>query len=298
MNQLFLFLFSLLAVTDSFASSCCVSNTSISNLMILPSKWQQSFSLSQTRIIGDVNEKGSSTFRRSTNKDQTNLARVDLSYGWSERYQSGVSVKYQDRTRKFYGESSDSAGWSDVGLSHAWKMFPHQRLWAFQTLNIPTARSAYDSNTDFSVDARGTGTYQTSLGAFGIINLREWDFLYSAEVHRSFARTIRNRETTTEVGAFWGTSASGGVGYIPWRSKGRYGISLSPRLEGSKSVTVNKSRSPGASSLVWDSSLNYSYTINAQYSLGLNYIDQTILGPAKNTLLGRTVSFVFQTKWE
>ncbi len=301
MKQSFLFLFSLLLILSSgrlLAASCCVSNTSVSNLMILPSSWQETVTLSQSRVIGDVDANGKSVFRRANNRDVINLAKLDLAYGWNPRYQTGISVKYQNRSRDFNGDNSNSSGWNDLGLSHAYKILPLERIWVFNTLNIPTAKSQYDARSNFSVDARGTGTYQSSVGIFGIKNFKEWDFLYSSEVHRSFARTFETQNQKTEVGSFWGTSATGGVGYIPWRSKARYGFNLTPRYEGAKSVIANGSKANGKGSLVWDSSLNFSYTLTAAHALGVNYTDQTLIGPVRNSLVSRAVSFQFQTKWD
>lgn len=296
MKLLFLFLSSFIA-GEVFASSCCVSNTSVSNLMILPSKWQQTFSVAQNRIIGDVNDKGKSTFRDSDNRDVTNTARLDLAYGWTGKYQSGVSLKYQNRTRELSGDSSSDSGWSDVGLSHAYKLPVYDRLWAFQTLNIPTASSIYDSKSQFKVDAMGTGTYQTSAGVFGIHAEKVWDLVYSSEIHHSFARTIRAQGNTTEVGSFWGGSLTLGAGYVPFRSKIRYGVSVSPRYEEAKNVVVNGTKSDGQRSLLWDSGVNLSYTYDANYAFGASYVDQTLAGPARNTLLGRTLSVQLQSKW-
>lgn len=296
MKLLLAFLFSFY-FTDLFASSCCVSNTSVSNLMILPAQWQQTFGFSQNRVIGDVDEKGQSTFRRKTNKDVTNLGRMDLSYAWTFRYQTGVSLKYQNRNRDLNGSESSDAGWNDVGLSHAFRPLELERIWIFQTLNIPTATSAYDSNSAMAVDARGSGHYLSSIGVFGILNFKEWDVTYTPEVHYSFGRTFKNTDTTTEVDGFWGASMAAGIGYVPWRSKARYGLALSPRYEGAKSLKVDGNKNRGKDSLVWDASINYSYTINAQYALGVNYTDQTLVGPVHNSLLNRSLGIQFQIRW-
>lgn len=296
MKLLFLFLSSFFT-SYLFAASCCVSNTSVSNLMIQPASWQETFTVSQARVIGDVNEKGRSTFRNKNNSDVITLAKMDLAYGWSPRYQSGVSVKYQNRDRELNGTEANDSGWNDIGLSQAFQPSTMDRFWIFNTLNIPTATSVYDSRTSMGVDARGTGTYLSSVGAFGIHNIKEWDFIYSSEIHHSFKRTFNSNSTKTEVGSFWGTSLTGGVGYIPWRSKARYGFALSPRLEGAKTVTIDGQRNPGRESLVWDTSVNFSYTINVYNAIGLNYTDQTIFGPVKNTMLNRAISFQFQTRW-
>ena len=296
MKQLLAFLCSFIAA-DLYASSCCVSNTSVSNLMILPANWQQTLGVSQGRVIGDVNEKGTSTFRNDKNKDVLNSVRFDLSYGWNLQYQSGVSLKYQNRSRELNGTEANESGWNDVGLFHAYRPVPLERIWIFQTLNIPTATSTYESTSAMGVDARGTGTYISSIGVFGIYNLKEWDFTYGPEVHHSFGKTFKNNDVTTEVGSFWGTSFSLGAGYIPWRSKSRYGLSITPRFEEGKDLVLNGQKNEGKDSLVWDTSLNYTYTITAEYSVGLSYTDQTIIGPSQNTLLNRSLSFLFQTRW-
>ena len=265
--------------------------------MILPAQWQETFTLSQGRIIGDVNTKGSSTFRKSDNKEVTNLARLELAYGWTKNYQSGVSLKYQNKSREFNGSSANDSGWNDIGLIHAYRPKSLDRLWIFQTLNIPTSTSVYDSRSTMAVDAHGVGTYISSVGVFGIHNVKEWDFTYSSEIHHSFKRTFKDKEQSTEVGNFWGGSVSGGVGYIPWRSKARYGLGLSPRIEGSKTMVTSEGRAVSKDSLVWDTSINFTYTFNAEFAMGVNYVDQTVFGPARNTLLNRSLSVLLQSRW-
>jgi hypothetical protein len=296
MKLFFLILFSFF-LEKAHAASCCVANTSVSNLMVLPSKWQQTASMSQARVIGDTNTKGSSTFRNSKNQEQTTSGRMDLAYSWTSLYQSGVSTKYQNKSRSFNGKEANDSGWSDVGLSHAFQLKQFSRTWIFQTLNIPTARSIYDSHQSFAVDAQGNGTYQSSLGVFSLNNFKEWDYFISPEIHHSLARSFSNKNEKTTLNPFWGGSVTTGVGYIPWRSKFRYGVNLTPRLEGPKTVSRNGVEQTGKESMVWDTVLNVTYSIDAEYSLGLSYLDQTVMGPARNTLLNRSVGFIFQTRW-
>lgn len=293
MKLFFLFLFSLFSVR-SYAASCCVANTSVPNLMILPSSWQQTLTVASNRVIGDVDPKGSSTFRNSKNRETTNLARMDLAYSWTQQYQNGISVRYQNKKRSFEGSEATDSGWSDLGLFQAYQPVKFQRTWIFNSINVPTSQSVYDSKAAFSVDAHGAGTYQAGLGVFHIINFRSWDFTGSTEVHHSFARSFGSGVDKKEVGSFWGTSLSLGAGYIPWQSKTRYGINLTPRIEGQKPVKINGVNQNSKQSIVWDSVFNVTYTFNAEYALGVNYLDQTILGPARNTLLSRSLSVLFQ----
>lgn len=294
MKLLFLFLFSFYS-WQAFASSCCVSNTSVPNLMILPSSWQQTLTLSSARVIGDVSPKGSSVFRNSKNKESTNIARMDLAYSWTDKYQSGVSFRYQNKNRSYNGTQASDTGWSDLGLFQAYQPIKYQRTWIFNSINVPTSNSVYDAKENYSVDAHGTGTYQAGLGIFHLVNFRSWDMVFSSEAHHSFARRFANGQDQKAVGSFWGTSVSIGGGYIPWRSKVRYGLNLTPRFEGQKQVRVNGINQDSKQSIVWDSVVNVTYSIDAQYALGVSYLDQTWFGPARNTLLSRSVSLLFQT---
>lgn len=294
MKLFFLLLFNFFS-WQAQASSCCVANTSVPNLMILPAKWQQTFTLASSRVIGDVTPKGRSTFRNSKNRETTNIARMDLAYSWTDKYQNGVSFRYQNKKRTFEGTEASDSGWSDVGLFQAYQPIKYQRTWIFNSNNIPTSNSTYDSRETYQVDAHGTGTYQTGIGIFHLVNFTSWDLIFSSEIHHSFARTFEQNQETKEVGSFWGTSVSVGTGYVPWRSKMRYGYNLTPRIEGQKEVKVNGQNQNSKQSVVWDSVFNATYTINASYAVGVNYLDQTIFGPASNTPLNRSVSVLFQT---
>lgn len=297
MKLLFLFLFSLIS-WKAYSASCCVANTSVPNLMILPSKWQETLTVATTSVIGDVDPQGKSTFRNSRNKETTKLARMDLAYSWNEKYQNGISVRYQNKNRSFEGTEASDSGWSDLGLFQAYQPIKYQRTWIFNSNNIPTSNSVYDSDETFSVDAHGTGTYQSGLGILHLINFKSWDLAFSHEVHHSFARTFGNNENRKKIGSSWGTSFSAGVGYIPWRSKTRYGFNLTPRIEGQRANKINGENQNSKQSLVWDSVFNVTYTFNATYALGLNYLDQTIVGPARNTLLNRSISLILQTHFQ
>lgn len=265
--------------------------------MMMPSKWQQTFTFASSRVIGDVDTKGKSIFRNSSNKDTTNFARMDLSYQWKDSYQTGIGAKFQQRNRETESSDNHNSGWSDVALFQAWRPSLYYRSWIFQTLNVPTAKSVYDSEKTNSIDAHGTGTWQAGLGGLHVENGRNWDMITSAELHHSFARGFERSDVDLEVGSFWGGSVTVGGGWIPWKSKWRYGLNLTPRFEGAKEVRAGNEKSISRQSLVWDTNLNTTYTMSAHYSLGLSYIDQTIFGPASNTILSRSIAVLFQSHW-
>jgi hypothetical protein len=248
-------------------------------------------------VIGDVDTKRQSVFRNSKNKDTLTAMRMDLSYSWTSRYQTGISLKYQNRDRAFNGDTANNSGWSDVAISQAFQAPNWRRLWYFQSLNIPTANSNYNSQEKLAIDAHGTGTYQLSMGVFSVSNFKEWDVLLGPEVHYSFARNFERGGDRVAVSGAAGTGVLVGAGYIPWRSKMRYGVSLNPKYEGPKTVRINDEPTKSESSLVWDSSINLTYTLSAEYSIGATYLDQTLFGPVQNTILVRSVSALFQARW-
>lgn len=265
------------------------------NLMILPANWQQTLTIASAKVIGDVDKKGLSTFRNRKNNESTHIAKMDLAYSWTDQYQNGFSLRYQNKERSFNGSNANDSGWGDVGLFQAYQPIKYERTWIFNSLNIPTSHSIYDSQEVYAVDAHGTGTYQAGLGFFHVINFHAWDIVLSSEAHHSFARKFSESQDKKEIGSFWGTSLSVGGGYIPWRSKIRYGFNLTPRLEGQKKTRVSGTTQNSKQSMVWDSVTNVTYSINAKYAVGLSYLDQTWFGPARNNLLSRSVSLLFQT---
>jgi hypothetical protein len=296
MKLSFLLLFSFFVSLRGICSSCCVANTSVPNLMILPSLWQQTLSASSSRVIGDTDTKGSSVFRHKENNESTQRLRLDLAYRWSENYHNGLALNYQNRSRALNESEAQDSGWGDLGFFQAYQLPLEGRSWLYNTINVPTSRSIYESKESFAVDAHGTGTYQTGLGIFHLKNFKSWDYILGSEVHHSFGRRFKG-QSSVEVGGFWGAGLMVGTGYIPWRSKARYGVTLSPRYEGPKNIKRNGVSESSSESMVWDTGLNYTYTFSANYALGLNYIDQTIFGPARNTLLSRSLIVLLQTRW-
>ncbi len=87
-------------------------------------------------------------------------------------------------------------------------------MWTFLQLTLPTSPSVYDTSSGTSTDIRGRGFY--SLGA-GVALLKAgpiFDFNFSAEVHRSFAKEVSNSAYgDTEIIPGWGTSQTIGLGW-------------------------------------------------------------------------------------
>ena len=48
----------------------------------------------------------------------------------------------------------------------------------------------------------------------------------------------------------------------------------------------------------WDAALEVGYLVAQDWSLTASYTDQTLIGPAVNTMLGRTFSVAVQHRWE
>lgn len=292
MKWFYTILFSLLCpfAFQANAASCCVSNTSLPQLMTLPSRYQISSTLGLSRVQGDVDTKGQSTFRKDSNKDQSQTMRLDLSKMWKS-WQGGISLSMVNRQRELDSQSNSAQGLSDIQLYMAkeewWKV---TKIFPFIKQNIPIANSLYNAKSALAVDAFGLGVYQTSIGAALIRNYKVWDHNFTTEIHQNWARTTGD----THVSAAAGGSMLLGAGYVPWKSRVRLGFSFGPRLESAKQIVTQGSTTHSQKSLVWDSVLSLGYQIEADQNIALNYADQTFFGPARNTTLTRAVTFLYQ----
>lgn len=298
MKLSFLILFSFFITGRAYSASCCVANTSLPNLMILPADWQATWTLAASKVIGDVNTNGQSTFRNSQNKDQTQAFKLDLSYRWSDAWQTGISSRYQKRDRDFQDSQAENSSFGDLGLSQAYQFERYHRLFTYVTVNIPTGRSIYDTRQNFAVDAQSTGLYSASLGMVKFFNYEQWDLITAAEAHRSLGRSFNSAsQGDLEVRPTWGSSINLGAGYTPWKKKYRFGLNITPRYEAPKVTVSNSQIQTSDKSLVWDSGLNITYTIAADQAVGLRYIDQTVIGPVRNSTLTRTIAVLYQVRW-
>ena len=295
MISLFVLIFSFF-VNTSFGASCCVGNTSLPNLMTIPAKWQFSSQATYSKVIGDASTNGDYVFRDSSNKDTSQILRLDVAFQRNE-WQMGIGGQFIQNTRHSNSEEESNRGIGDIFIYGAREFnIEYERFNPLFNFRIPNAPSNYNSKEKLQTDARGSGVPEVSTGILWIHTGKTWDSQIAPTLFYRFSKTFNENEKI-KVGSQWGGALMLGMGFVPWRSKYRISTSLTPRYESSKKMTSNETNTKSDRVLSVDSLVGLTYMINAHQNLGLNYLDQTLVGPARNTLLSRSLSLVFQERW-
>lgn len=307
--MLIFFAATLAIMPSAHAAPCCGGSSAAPTILTGDDRAQFSASLAQSQVIGDVPAGGLPVFRSDGDTEQAQTLRVEGAFLMTDRWQLGASVPYTRRTRNTPELASASSGFGDLGLSGAYEILPEweysvwkPRGFVFVQTLIPTGGSVYESSFDatdpWGLDARGRGFYALGAGAVLLKSWGDWDVSFVGETHRSFARTFSTQDGDLSLKPGWGASASLASGYSLTRLPMRFGLALSPGYEGSIAATGSGLDSVSDSQLVWNASAQVGWMFGHDATLSAVYTDQTLLGPATNVSLSRTLALYFQKRWE
>lgn len=289
MKRLCLLICSFCLSGRTYAASCCVANASLPQLMTLPAQWQVSTTLAQGRVVGDVDTNGNAVFRGDKNRERTTRVGQDVAYRM-KAYQLMAGYGWSKKTFQSAGGDTSNEGISDASVALAREAeFPNQsaRLYTFYRHVFAMGR-AQGLPTDLNA-----GRSLDSAGLVAVKYGHAFDAQLAPEIHRSGT----GERNGTTLSPSWGGSIAMGGGYVPRRSKWRYGGMLTSRWESASKTRTQGTQQNTARSQVWDLSANIGRQIGAYDNVALNYSDQTVFGPARNTKLGRTVAVLWQTRW-
>ena len=288
------------------AAPCCGGGSAIPSLISGDDLAQLGASVSHGSVIGDAPAQGIPVFRADGDLEQTQTLQLDGAYRFLDRYQAGLSLPLIRRYRQFAsGTQNSSTGFGDARLDVAYEVLPEwgYSAWKphgflFLEGTVPLGPSIYDAQDSLLVDARSRGFYSLGLGTAFFKAVRHFDFAFSFEAHRSFSKTVQAADSSSMiVTPGWGWSSMIGAGWSPEGGRFRVGMSLSPVYEGAIQ-TEGEVNSISDSQLVWNTGVQVGYQFRSDWSASLNYTDQTLMGPAKNVNLSRTVSLFVQKRWE
>jgi hypothetical protein len=309
-------LLALAATTRAQAAPCCGGGALLPSLITGDDRAQLTVTASQGAIIGDAPAQGVPVFRADGNAESTRALKLEGAAILAERLQAGLAVPVIARHRELGGASADgSAGLGDVTADLGYEFLPEwtysryrPRGFGFVSLTLPTSPSIYDAKLAGGMDARGRGFVTLGLGAVFVKTLGDWDWVAQAEAHRSLPREFDFSDEGSDAASAvdpgrlrlspgWGGSLLAGVGLSPGGGDLRLGVSVSPAYEGAIQVEGIQS-APASSQLVWNTALQAGYAIAADWSASAAYVDQTLLGPARNSRLSRTLAVALQKRWE
>ena len=307
-----LFITALAAIAFSSAARaapCCGGGSAAPTILTGDDDFQFSASVADSQVVGDAPPSGVPIFRADGDSEQMQTLRIDGAFLLTDRWQAGASIPFIRRSRSTPTIPGTSAsGLGDIGVSSAYEILPEweyspwkPRGFAFVQGLIPAGGSIYESSFDASdpwgLSARGRGFYALGAGTVLLKSWGDWDAALIGEAHRSFARTFSTSEGDLHLTPGWGGSAALAGGYSLTRVPLRFGLVISPSYEGG--VTADGAiSSVSDSQLVWNTSLLLGWMLGHDSTLSAVYTDQTLLGPASNASLSRTLAVLYQKRWE
>ncbi|MEW6055737.1 MAG: hypothetical protein AB1540_03910 [Bdellovibrionota bacterium] len=265
------------------AAPCCSGTAVVPSLITSDASLQVSTRISQSGVVGNSREDGSSVFNREGNDESVTRVAVDLSYALDPRWQLHSGVPLNRRYRAIDARKSANWGIADLSLGAAFEAIEelsyHQvfpRTWIFADLIVPAGRAPDQSSDLLRSDVHGRGAWGGALGFFSQKSFKGFD-AYLLGTHQRYL----------PQGSFsFGSVFLGdiGLGYNPGQF--RFGVSIGPQWEGTDSdpngLTSQRSK------LVWTSGVSMGASFQDAWSLVGSYADQTLFGPTYNSQLSRT----------
>jgi hypothetical protein len=303
--------------TQARAAPCCGGGATIPSLITGDDQYQLTLSTSYGSVVGDAPATGTAIFRSPQDNEVSQNTELSGARLVSDRAQMGFSLPVTYRARGYGNENDSRSGLGDLGVTLAYEALPdwdyspwRPHTFVFLQQIFPTGGSVYDldSTDPYGLSARGRGFLTTSLGALFLKTWRSFDASLSLVISKSWARSWQD----LNVAPSWGTSAGLALGWSPGNSSYRLGLSITPVYEGPMSIRTHSTdnptgnptgdslgdRSSSSEQLVWNSGLSLSKSFAERWALSLAYTDQTLLGPARNVSLSRTLALALNYRYE
>lgn len=249
---------------------------------------------------------GNGVWSPSHDRQSTETLKVDYSYIWNDKFQTGISLPFVRRSRQ--GQSRSGLG--DISVSQGYEILSD---WDYNPLRphgigylqivIPTGNSIQEADDFYKLDSRGRGFWTLGLGALLNKNWFSWDALAQIEVHKSFSKKVNNSNFQGDLKPGYGESLNVGLGYNI--RDYRIGAALAFYYE--DPIRIQNQLFPDASDeellqRYASASLSLSYTPpqleGGLWGFTLTYSDQTLFGDPYNTSLGRSISVLSQRRWD
>ena len=289
---------------SALAAPCCSANAAAPALISGDDRAQVSLIAGNTSIIGDAPAEGIAVWRSSDNDERTQTLSLDGAFLVGDRWQLGVGTSFVRHSLAHLGDATTALG--DIRLDGAYELVPEwsystwtPKAYVFAQLILPTGKSIYEADLPGGVDAAGRGFYTLAVGTLLLKRWSDIDAYVLPEIHYSAARVFSDPSTGEPftVSPGWGGSFALGVGYSPGGGNLRLGARVQPMYGGPKRVASTVGENMTAYQLSWDTALEAGYLVADNWSVSASYTDQTLLGPAVNTALGRSLSVSVQHRW-
>ncbi len=291
---------------QSWGAACCARSSATPTLILGEDSAQVGVGASVGAMVAEASEDGAAIFRSPHTSDITQSFRMDGAFLLSDRWQAGLSVTMTQHrvSQSRINDSTFGMGDSRISLAYEWLPSWTYSVWRpqsylFTTVTLPTGKSVYDSNSNLAADVTGNGFYSFSLGSIFLKRWVIWDVFFMPEVHYSLPRDFAMDSRNIRVFPGFGGSMGIGGGVSPGAGPIRLGMRIQPRLDQARLIPAVDARAQERSVLAsCDVGFDLSLLIGTQDTIMVSYTDQTLLGPAMNSNLNRSLGVNFQHRWE
>ncbi len=299
------------------AAPCCGGGGQIPALITNDDRAQLSARLMILDVVGDAPGAGQGVpvFRTDASGSEQRTV-VSLEGAWvvdDDRLQIGgiLPVQYNHVAQTRSGANSTAVGFGlgDPSFSVGYEAVQEfesdtwvPRVWIYGQMVAPLGRSVYESTTTLGSDVTGVGQWQTHGGIVATKIISSWDFQVAARAGALWARGFEQNSSAifTALGpaSVWQGGLSAGYRIASLRM----GLGVDTRYQSVQQVSQVSTggtliSAQASQRWVWTTALSLAWSVTAEWSVGVTYLDQTLLGPAINTSLSRGISLGSSWAW-
>lgn len=295
MGRALLVVFTIFIGLRASANSCCGQSPASFTILSMDQTLSVSTGVSYLESVGRVYNDSEAFFVWNDKKRVVQSIPLNVASTLVDRHQVFLNTgllqgHYQDSFENGYATNL-----SDTLLGYSFELLPEYSFsyWkpvVFVTalINLPTGHSIYDrGHLSEGGDVTGHGQWGAGLG----VTLRKVYFPWTLTVQGRSIRLDPRQFDTVRVSDFYDSSLAFLVNY----SSRWWGLQLNSGI----TFTHLSERKVAPSNVTSGVTQNFSVLAGLQRSIsenwvaGLNYSDQTLVGPAKNTILSRNFNISF-----
>ncbi len=291
----------LLSMGKAWGSPCCSAGSALPALVTTDDLAQISILSSSSTTVMDAPNEGIPALRSELSADHSWVTRISGAIKIHEAWQLGGAIPVIRRSTRVSGQEFQEQGFGDGDFSIAYELLPEwnysewrPRGWLYLQTVFPTGKAAQDPSIENPAGVRGQGVLQNALGLALTKSWGDWDGFVAPEIRRLHARTWG--ENGAQLSGTWSTSLllSAGRHFSAWR----IGLRIQPVFQGQREILASGIHSTAPAKRVWNSGADLSYSLSDQWLIAASYSDQTLLGPARNTTLERSLGLLISRRWE
>lgn len=294
MARIFLIFIGIFSSHSAFANSCCGQSPASYSVLSLNQSLSFTTGISYLRSYGRYHSGRDGQERLEVwdrKKREVTTMNLNVASSTAERHQVFLNTNLLKGTYSDEFGKEQSSHLSDTLLGHSYELVPEYSFSYWKPVvylttffNLPTGRSTYESDVTEATDVTGHGQWGFGLG----VTLRKvyfpWTMTLQGRTLKLFSQTFDD----VKVSDFYDSSLAflGNYASRLWGLQFNAGITYTHLSE----------RTIAPSQVTSEVTQNYSVLAGVQRSVseswvaGVSYSDQTLIGPAKNSILNRSVN--------